>query len=272
MSLSLQSIARDPDAQAAAVQQSVDSVLSWLSNAKHNWLLIFDNVEDRPGRVVQSLPTGSHGGVLFTSRNPAVQSVVSFGATAHVECLEEDAAITLLLKAALLDASRGDLRQAAKPIVSELCFVPLAIDQAGAMIGNKRCPFHEYLKLYTKHHAKLMSYPVFEEASMHGRAVYTTWNASYVQMELLALVIQMGPRQPGLPSFFCRFLHSCTMEALQRRYSEGQQKHPKSQMVFREWRNPNALQEFSSLTRMGCGIQCSSERVLKCYTHILSSR
>src|SRR5271170_603846 len=173
--LSLQGIASHPDAQAAAIKPSTASVLQWLSRIKHDWLLIFDGADGTPGMIPQFLPQGNHGSILFTSRNPDMQRNVPPQACLEVQQMGEEEAISLLLKAAFLDVSSGDLRQASKPIVEELCCLPLAIDQAGAAIGNHICDIHSYLKLYSKHHKEFMAHSSFRGASMYGHAVYGTW-------------------------------------------------------------------------------------------------
>ena len=45
--------------------------------------------------------------------------------------MEMDDAISLLLKAAFLDESSDELRLISKSIATELCFLALAVDQAG---------------------------------------------------------------------------------------------------------------------------------------------
>src|ERR1700731_4476948 len=110
------------------------SAIHWLSEMDSNWLLIFDNADGKPSMISKSLPPGDRGNVLITSRNPDMKRNVSPRAWIEVENLEEEDAISLLLKAAYLDDTSEELRQASMPIVKELCFLPLAVDQAGAAI------------------------------------------------------------------------------------------------------------------------------------------
>src|SRR6202035_5089751 len=90
--------------------------------------------------------------------------------------------ISLLLKAAFLDDT-SELRQASMPIVKELCYLPLAVDQAGAAIGCGLCDMGDYLQVYSECRQTLLAHSSFEGASNYGRAVYTTWELSYLALK-----------------------------------------------------------------------------------------
>src|SRR6202035_5347461 len=90
--------------------------------------------------------------------------------------------ISLLLKAAFLDDT-SELRQASQPIVKELCFLPLEVDQAGAAIGCGLCDMNDYLQMYSECRQTLLAHSSFEGASNYGRAVYTTWELSFLALE-----------------------------------------------------------------------------------------
>src|SRR6202050_5935479 len=66
---SLRDIANDPDARASGVKHSDKSVLQWLSQIKHDWLLVFDNASGDQDRVAGYIPPGNQGNILFSSRN-----------------------------------------------------------------------------------------------------------------------------------------------------------------------------------------------------------
>src|ERR1700728_4611 len=150
INFSFQAIAGYPEASTSGVKD-VASVIHWLSELDSNWLLIFDNADGKPSKVSKYLPPGDRGNVLITSRNPGMKHNVSDGAWIEVEDMEEQDAISLLLKAASLDNSSEELRQASKPIVKELCFLPLAVDQAGAAIAGGLCDdMDDYLRIYSE--------------------------------------------------------------------------------------------------------------------------
>src|SRR6202034_2654025 len=132
--------------------------------------------------ISKSLPPGNRGNVLITSRNRGMNSDVRI----EVEDMEEQDAISLLLKAASLDNTSEELRQASKPIVKELCFLPLAVDQAGAAIACGLCDTDDYLQMYSERRQTLLAHPSFKGASNYGRAVYTTWELSFLALEAKA--------------------------------------------------------------------------------------
>jgi hypothetical protein len=144
INFSFQTIAGYLEASASGVNDMV-SVIYWLSEMGSNWILIFDNADGKPSMVSKSLPPGSRGNVLIISRNPGMKCNVPTGAWIEVEEIEEVDAISLLLKAAFVDDASDELRQALKLIVTELCFLPLAVDQAGAAIATGLC---DYLQMY----------------------------------------------------------------------------------------------------------------------------
>ena len=64
--------------------------------------------------------------------------------------MEEEDAITLLLKARHLDRFPEHLEDS-KKIVNELYCIPLAIDHAGAYIQAGRCDIDQYLRQFSVH-------------------------------------------------------------------------------------------------------------------------
>jgi hypothetical protein len=65
----------------------------------------------------------------------------------------------------------------------ELCFLPLAVDQAGAAIAGGLCDMGDYLQMYYECRQTLLAHRSFEGASSYGRAVYTTWELSFLTLE-----------------------------------------------------------------------------------------
>jgi Tetratricopeptide repeat len=182
--LSLRDIVGEPEAQAARIKPSAVSVLQWLSHIEHEWLAIFDNADGDPRVVAKYMPPGNRGNILFTSRNPTMGgSSITRETSANVDNMNQKDAISLLLKSAWLDESSPELRQAAVPIVNALCFLPLAIDQAGAAIRSGPCTMTDYLRMYSEHRQRLMCHSSYEGASNYGRAVYATWDLSFAAIE-----------------------------------------------------------------------------------------
>ena len=98
--MSLRGMFSFPAAQASCVDDSVESVLQWMSGIQEEWLIVFDNADEPPVHVVNRfIPTGNRGNILITSRNRSMGRVISFENIIEINEMEEADAITLLLKA-----------------------------------------------------------------------------------------------------------------------------------------------------------------------------
>src|ERR1700722_6584926 len=188
ISLSYRDIAYGPDAQSSRVEDSVESVLRWIStiSRQNNCLLVFDNADCGPDVLLKYMPRGNWGNILITSRNPNMRLNISPDAWVEVQEMEEEDAISLLMKTACLDTSSQELKQVSGLIVARLCHLPLAVDQAGAAIASGLCDINGYLKMYSDCRLSLMDHPSFKGASEYGRAVYATWDVSFATLEVQA--------------------------------------------------------------------------------------
>ena len=173
----------ESEANMATGERSAESFRQWLSRVDQDWLVIFDNADCDPRVVAQYMPKGNRGNILFTSRNPNMGgSNITRKTSAHIDDMCQEEAISLLLKSAGLEFSQ-ETRQGATSVVDTLCYLPLAIDQAGAAIRSGLCTIHDYLEMYSDHRRRLMSYSPYQEASNYGRAVYATWDLSFAAIE-----------------------------------------------------------------------------------------
>ena len=183
MEMSLRGISRLPAAQNSSVNDSVDSVLQWISFLQEEWLIVFDNADAPPPEVVEKfIPSGDRGNILITSRNRSMGRIVSFENRIEIKEMEEADAITLLLKASCLDSLPEHL-EVSKKIVNELGCIPLAIDQAGAYIEAGKCDIDQYLRQFSVHRQALMSDASFKGASKYNKTVYGTWDLSFKEIE-----------------------------------------------------------------------------------------
>ena len=180
--MSLKGISKIPAAKACGVDDTVQSVLQWISVMQEQWLIVFDNADDPPPEVVaRFLPSGDRGNILITSRSRSMGRIISFKNSIEITEMEESDAITLLLKTSCLDAA-GHL-QAAQKIVAELGCIPLAVHHAGAYIEAGRCDINNYLRQFFLHRQTLMSDATFTGASNYDRTVYGTWDLSFKEIE-----------------------------------------------------------------------------------------
>ena len=180
----LKGICNLPEAQSFAVDGSPQSALWWISSLRENYAMVFDNADNlTPEELEQYFPPGLGGNILITSCNSGLKHLTSHENSLHVKEMEENDAISLLLKAACLDQSQGDSQAEASKIVNELFCIPLAIDQAGAFIAFGDTDIRNYLVEYSQHRERLLSYPAFKGASKYNRSVYGTWELSFKEIQ-----------------------------------------------------------------------------------------
>ncbi|KAJ7438593.1 hypothetical protein FB451DRAFT_1447901 [Mycena latifolia] len=141
-----------------------DSLL-WLSNQHTEWLIIFNNADDINLNLGQYFPSGSHGNILVTSRNPDLGQLAQ--ATHKVEQMALEEAIDLLLSAARYDIMEVPNRDVAKRIV-----------QAGAYISSSR-GLQKYLNLYEQTATRIQLLHQKPPQSEYGWSVYATWQISF---------------------------------------------------------------------------------------------
>ncbi|HEU5227303.1 MAG TPA: helix-turn-helix domain-containing protein, partial [Ktedonobacteraceae bacterium] len=109
-------------------------VIQWLTQ-QQRWLLVFDNMEHLD-LVASLLPFNHQGHILLTTR---LQAIGSLGQCIHMECMEQEEGVLLLLRRAkLLPLSLSSLSQIPESIrttalglYTRLGGLPLALDQAG---------------------------------------------------------------------------------------------------------------------------------------------
>ena len=160
---------------------SAESALDWLAE-QDNWFIVFDNADGGYKTVEKFLPPGGSGNILITSRNKDLMRI-TLNNSIEVFGMDENEAISLLLKSAtIVDNSKQNVALASK-IVLELGYILLAIDQAGAYLQACDIGLDDYLDLYYNHCRELMADSVFEGASNYGRSTYGTWEISMKEIE-----------------------------------------------------------------------------------------
>jgi tetratricopeptide (TPR) repeat protein len=139
----------DPPA-AAGIDGAIGAVLDALRRGDpySRWLLIFDNA-DQPEDINHLIPRGP-GDVLITSRNHRWQSIIN---TVPMDVFTREESTEFLLKRVPNGLSAMDASRLAK----ELGDLPLALEQAGAMLSETGMPVDEYLRLLEEHVTALMS-------------------------------------------------------------------------------------------------------------------
>jgi len=134
----------------AGIEDSIKAVLDALrlGDPVRRWLLIFDNA-DEPEEINHLIPRGT-GDVLITSRNHRWQAVF------------DTIAVDVFLRRESMDFLRKRVRSGlsevnADRIADKLGDLPLALEQAGAVLSETGMAADEYLRLMDDHVAGLMN-------------------------------------------------------------------------------------------------------------------
>jgi tetratricopeptide (TPR) repeat protein len=187
-------------------QYLVNEARQWLR--KHSgWLLLLDNVEENV-EVKDLLLEMPHGHVLLTTRS---QAVAELATNLLLDKLPpEEGALLLLRRARPLShsqpASPDTFSDAERLGAMELSLLldglPLALDQAGAYIGETSCGLSGYIQLYQTHRKELLARRSKREKlyTDYKESVATTWSISFGRVE------QQCPAAVRLLNL-CAFLH-----------------------------------------------------------------
>lgn len=186
-----------PERQASEQSQVVAAVQRWLTRHT-DWLMIADNVEDL--ELLQAvLPSSRHGSFLLTTRRQIPGTLVEM---LEVPPMSSEEGIALLLQRAQRSAmSIAETEaKAAREVITLLDGLPLALDQAGAYIGETGCSMTNYLQRYRSQRKQLLARRG-THGGAHPASVTTTLMLSIEQVE------QTHPVAVELLRL-CAFLHS----------------------------------------------------------------
>ena len=168
-------------------EENFESIKTWLSR-KDNWLLIIDNADDPELEISRFLPMGNRGTVLITTRNPDLRHLRTSDCSYHVQEMSDKDATELLLKLAAIGNGHGGddtAKISAAKIVKALGYLALAINQAGAVIGQGLCSLDGFCDVYSKQKKELLesgrSQP--QPGIEYRYSVYTTWEISIGRIE-----------------------------------------------------------------------------------------
>jgi tetratricopeptide (TPR) repeat protein len=153
------------------------------------WLLIFDNA-DQPEDFPELIPQGP-GDVLITSRNPRWGVRAE---TVRMNVFQRGESMAFLRKRAPVDITDGE----ATSVAERLGDLPLALDQAGAMLAETGMPVDEYLGLIDEQIVKIMAEG---KSAEYQTSVTAAWSVSVAKVrqqlppaeELLRVCAFFGP-------------------------------------------------------------------------------
>src|SRR4051812_16509519 len=185
-----------PEQEAPEEEVREGAVLRWLGE-RPGWLLILDNVdsEDAAAAVDVLIPRLQGGHVLLTGRLARWSAEVE---PLELDVLTEEAAAGFLL-ARTKDRRRTTPEDAglAVALARELGFLPLALEQAGAYIAERRLTLAAYLEEWHSRHEQVLTW--FDPRVSHYPAsVAVTWQTSVDRLSaparrLLERLAWLGP-------------------------------------------------------------------------------
>jgi tetratricopeptide (TPR) repeat protein len=150
---SLAELARPLGLAAAAetgIEGAAAAVLDTLRRGDpyHRWLLVFDNA-DQPEELNQIIPRGP-GDVLITSRNHRWRSVIT---AISVDVFDRAESVEFLIRR----APKALTEPAADRLAEKLGDLPLALEQAGALLAETGLPPEDYIRLLDENVSKIMA-------------------------------------------------------------------------------------------------------------------
>jgi hypothetical protein len=148
-----------------AAQISSDTARGALATLNTEWLLLMEGADDTEA-MIGLWPPGRYGNILYTSRNLVLKDLAS-DAVCEVAVIENDEAVQLLLNAACLGPASDNVTQLAKDFVTNLGYLALAIDQAGAYIARGECQIYDFLATFERHHTSLLSVDAYHSMSLY---------------------------------------------------------------------------------------------------------
>ena len=161
--------------ETATLDVAVSRLTHWLQN-NNEWLLILDDVNEDE-LVERLLPKMGTGHILITAQHD--KDFIISDSPIKLEWMNEDEAIKFLIKR----TSFEDCTNAAF-IAKRLGYLPLALEQAAALICEARISFNEFLGLIEENGLELFD----SEDSTDGRraTIHTVWSITLDRLSATA--------------------------------------------------------------------------------------
>jgi tetratricopeptide (TPR) repeat protein len=140
---------------------------------RSDWLLVFDNAQSADQLAV-FLPPKTTGSILITSRNPNWRDV---GHSVGLRVFSRDESVEFL-KAR---TNTGESDEVARTLAQALGDLPLALEQAAALIEQSNLTFAEYLSRFEAHWAELLRSG--RPSGDYPDTVAMTWELAFREIE-----------------------------------------------------------------------------------------
>ncbi|MFI7639516.1 FxSxx-COOH system tetratricopeptide repeat protein [Nonomuraea sp. NPDC049400] len=162
-----------PPATSTGVEQAAQSVLRALQSGVpyRSWLMIFDNAEE-PDLIKDYIPRGT-GHVIITSRNSRWSD---YEDTVAVDVFKREESMAFLLKRLAGAVTEPEANQVAE-VLGDL---PLALEQAAALLSRTLMPVDEYVGLVKKRTGAVLN---LEKSPTYPQSMTAAWQVSVSQLE-----------------------------------------------------------------------------------------
>jgi len=183
----------------------VHAVLRWLRDRNDEWLVIVDNADDVTWGIQKIMPQGDQGSVIITSRDNRSPRLVPRGCeSVYVDIMSPAEGAALLLQHMQLDAESApqEVQHNCGLVAQKLGYLALAVDLAGAHIGNDSAPEQalvRYLADYDRHRDELLQMDGFQGLLPTQKTVWTVWDTTLEKITREDARLQPSARlQPAL--------------------------------------------------------------------------
>ncbi|KAL1917722.1 uncharacterized protein VTP21DRAFT_3556 [Calcarisporiella thermophila] len=161
-----------------------ETIFSWVQcwlEENTNWLLLLDNVEEKVAEDIFDRLSRKGGDIIMTSREyipPWKATIIEIGK------MTEEEALALLLQKELGSIDRQDLHfQYVRKVISELDYMPLALDLARAYMEATTSTYQGYLKRLQKYRKSIFSFHDKDIANKYSYSVETVWAISLKRIQ-----------------------------------------------------------------------------------------
>ncbi|MEW9547846.1 FxSxx-COOH system tetratricopeptide repeat protein [Nonomuraea sp. NPDC050783] len=162
-----------PPAAGIGVEQTTQAVLRTLESGSpyRSWLVIFDNAEE-PEYIKDFIPRGP-GHVIITSRNSRWSD---HEPTIQVDVFRREESVTFLRRRLTDTLSEWE----AERVAEKLGDLPIALEQAAALLARTLMPVEDYLDLLEEQTSRLLD---LEKPPTYPKSMTAAWRLSVSQLE-----------------------------------------------------------------------------------------
>ncbi|KAK6213149.1 Ankyrin repeat domain-containing protein 50 [Colletotrichum tabaci] len=162
------------------------------------WLLVIDSADNpEQGQLSSFIPTCPHGSVLITSTRLLRLNSFKPDRPMSMHGLDPQSSQDLLVEMSGRDEDDNDDRMIAREIGKELSGMPLAVEQAGALIRDGEFSFADFLAAYKTEYTRLMeNFTPSDESRVFTTILDMTYRSVEKNPQHLALLNLIGVLGP----------------------------------------------------------------------------